>query len=670
MSRAVLDTWGIHEFAPGLYPERLDPKPGKADRFVGGLLGRWARSGSALRILPARRFAERVLALEAATAAADEPALKARIAMLRGAMAKRGMNDANAVEAFALVREVCFRLLGKRHYPVQLMGGYTMLNGGLAEMMTGEGKTLTAVLPAVAVALAGVPVHVITVNEYLARRDSEHLSAVYGFFGLGVGLIEPDQEPPERILAYARAVTYCVNKDLVFDYLRDRLTQKQVKAGARALLDGWLEDGRVAAAQPKALLRGLYYAIVDEADSVLIDEARTPLIISAEHDDPNGRAVYEQALGLAAALEPELHYRLRVKERSIELTAAGRADVGSFACGLGGLWKISRAREELVEQALSALHLFELDRHYILAEGKVQIVDEYTGRIMPDRSWEKGLHQMIEVKEGLDLTKRRDTISRITYQRYFRRYLRLAGMSGTVTEVAPEMRTVYGLDVLRIPPNRPVRRRDLGVKLFAQSAARWDAVLESARRMSSAGRAVLIGTRSVAASETIGARLAAAGLPHEVLNARQDAREAEIIAGAGLPGRITVATNMAGRGTDILLDPEVRAAGGLHVILTEYHDSARIDRQLYGRAGRQGDPGSFEALVSLEDELFVAHAAQALAWLGPRLGADAVLGGHRAHGLRRFAQAAAERQNARIRHHTVEMDNRMEQALAFAGRGE
>jgi preprotein translocase subunit SecA len=670
MSRAVLDTWGIHALAPGLYPERLDPKPGKADRFVGGLLGRWARRGSALRILPARRFAARVLALEAPTAAADETALKARIAALRGAMARNGINDANAVEAFALVREVCFRLLGKRHYPVQLMGGYTMLNGGLAEMMTGEGKTLTAVLPAVAVALAGVPVHVITVNEYLARRDAEHLAAVYGFFDLGVGLIEPDQEPPERVRAYARDVTYCVNKDLVFDYLRDRLTQKQVKAGARALLDGWLEDGRAAAGQPRALLRGLYYAIVDEADSVLIDEARTPLIISAEHDDPNGRALYEQALGLAAALEAEVHYRLRVKERSIELTAAGRADVGSFADGLGGLWKISRAREELVEQALSALHLFELDRHYILAEDKVQIVDEYTGRVMADRSWEKGLHQMIEVKEGLELTKRRDTISRITYQRYFRRYLRLAGMSGTVTEVAPEMRTVYGLDVLRIPPNRPVQRRDLGVKVFALGDARWDAVLESARRMSAAGRAVLIGTRSVAASETIGARLAAAGLPHEVLNARQDVREAEIIAGAGQPGRITVATNMAGRGTDILLEPAVRSAGGLHVILTEYHDSARIDRQLYGRAGRQGDPGSFEALVSLEDELFVAHAAPLLAWLGPRLGADGVLAGRRAHSLRRFAQGTAERQNARIRHHTVEMDNRMEQALAFAGRGE
>lgn len=668
MSRAVLDTWGIHEFASGLYPERLDPKPGKADDVISGLLGHWAHHGSALRRRPGRRFAERVLALAAATETADESELRRRVTKLRAAIAVSGMCDANAVEAFALVREMCFRRLGKRHYPVQLMGGYTLLNGGLAEMMTGEGKTLTAVLPAVAVALAGVPVHVITVNEYLARRDSENLAKVYGFFGLRVGLVVPEQEPPERVLAYGCDVTYCVNKDIVFDYLRDRITQKHVKAGARALLEGWL--GRNPDGGPAPLLRGLFYAIVDEADSVLIDEARTPLIISAEHEDPNGRPLYEQALALAASLNADEHYCLRIKERSIELTEAGRAAVAEFAQGLDGLWQVSRAREEIVEQGLSALHLFDMDRHYIVAEEKVQIVDEYTGRVMADRSWEKGLHQMIEVKEGLDLTKRRDTISRITYQRFFRRYLRLAGMTGTAIEVAPEMRTVYGLDVVRIPPNRPVRRRDLGLRVFASAERRWDAVLKSAQAMRDAGRAVLIGTRSVAASELISARLTAAGLPHEVLNARQDAREAEIIADAGQPGRITVATNMAGRGTDILLAPELRAAGGLHVILTEYHDSSRIDRQLYGRAGRQGDPGSFEAIVSLEDELFVAHASGFLAWLRARTPADGLVAGRFGHLLRRRAQGAAERQNSHIRRQTVEMDNRLEKTLAFAGRGE
>ncbi len=668
MSRAVLNAWGVHQFAPGLYAERLDPKPGKADAVISGLLGRWARRGSALRLLPGRHFAKQVLALEGATAEADDEELRRRISNLRAAIALGGLCAGNAVEAFALVREVCFRRLGKRHYPVQLIGGYTLLSGGLAEMMTGEGKTLTAVLPAVAVALAGVPVHVITVNEYLAKRDSEGLAEVYEFFGLRVGLIAPAQEPPQRVLAYGCDVTYCVNKDLVFDYLRDRITQNHVKAGTRARLDNWLGPNRGAG--PTPLLRGLFYAIVDEADSVLIDEARTPLIISAEHEDANGRSLYEQALALATSLNADEHYLLRIKERSIELTEAGRAAVAEFAQGLDGLWGVSRAREEIVEQGLSALHLFDRDRHYIVAEDKVQIVDEYTGRVMADRSWEKGLHQMIEVKEGLELSKRRDTISRITYQRFFRRYLRLAGMTGTATEVAPEMRTVYGLDVLRIPPNRPVQRDDLGLRVFARSERRWEAVLESARAMRDAGRAVLIGTRSVAASELIGARLAAAGLPHEVLNARQDAREAEIIADAGQPGRITVATNMAGRGTDILLAPELRAAGGLHVILTEYHDSSRIDRQLYGRAGRQGDPGSFEAIVSLEDELFVAHDSRFLAWLRARTPEDGLVPGRFAHLLRWRAQGAAERQNSRIRRQTVETDHRMEKALAFAGRGE
>lgn len=667
MSRAVLNGWEIHEFAPGLYPERMDPEPGKVDQFLSGLKGRWARPTSALRVVFARRFAARVLSFESRLANQDETQLLAELATLRGAFSRHGMTGANAARAFALVREVCFRRLAKRHYPVQIMGGYTLLNGGLAEMMTGEGKTLTAVLPAVTVALAGIPVHVITVNEYLAKRDSEHMAPVFAFFGLSVGLIQPNQEAPERTRAYACDVTYCVNKDLVFDYLRDRITQKKIKAGSRAKLETWLSAECMDT--PSVLLRGLYYAIVDEADSVLIDEARTPLIISAEKDDPNGRVLYEQALALARVLKPE-HFRIHPKERSVELTDSGLAEVADFAEGLTGIWQLSRAREELVSKALSALLLYDLDRHYIVSEEKIQIVDEYTGRVMADRSWEGGLHQMIEVKEGLDLTKRRDTISRITYQRFFSRYLRLAGMSGTAMEVAPEFSKVFGLSVLRIPPNRSVLRKNLGLKVFAESDRRWNEVLASAKRMSAEGRAVLIGTRSVAASELISQRLFAAGLPHEVLNARQDAREAEIIAAAGQTGRITVATNMAGRGTDILLEPEVRARGGLHVILTEYHDSARIDRQLYGRSGRQGDPGSFEALVSIDDELFHAHASRWLPYLRYFIFSDGLLFGPIAHLMVWTAQGGAERQNAKIRQQTVKMDKRMEHALAFSGRGE
>jgi len=673
MSRALLECWQVEDFAPGLYAERRDLKDDRLDRFIGGLRGRWAQRGSPLRLKRLRQFAECVEALADGLSALDTAGLCRRAAVVRAALTADGLADAPVAESFALVREACSRLLGLRHYPVQLMGGYAMLRGTLAEMQTGEGKTLTAVLPAVTVALAGAPVHVITVNDYLAKRDAEYLAPVYEFFGLRVGLIVPDQESAQRVQAYACDVTYCVNKDLVFDYLRDRITQKRGKAGARALLEGWLAGPRnlsPSPSPPAALLRGLYFAIVDEADSVLIDEARTPLIISSDVDDPNGTALYEQALALADSLASQEHYLLRPKERSIELTDAGRTAVAEFARGLPGLWGIARAREELVEQGLSARHLFHLDRHYIISENKVQIVDEYTGRVMADRSWERGLHQMIEVKEGLDLSKRRDTISRITYQRFFRRYLCLAGMSGTVIEVAPEMRSVYALDVLRIPPNKPLIRRDLGQRVFVDSDHRWSAVVERAAEMRACGRAVLIGTRSVAASELASQRLTETGLPHEVLNARQDAREAEIIAQAGQPGRITVATNMAGRGTDILLSAEVRAAGGLHVILSEYHDAARIDRQLFGRAGRQGDPGSCEAIVALDDELFVAHASRLLAWLRARSSPDGLLPARLGRLLRQFAQAAAERQNSLIRRQTVDMDKRVQQSLAFAGRGE
>ena len=669
MSRALLEGWRVRDFAASLYAERRDLKDGRLDRLLGRLRGRGAQRAAPLRRRRLQQFAERVAARAAELSALETEHLRDRATAVRTALQVQGLAGAPVVECFALVREVCSRLLGLRHYPVQLMGGYAMLRGALAEMPTGEGKTLTAVLPAVTVALAGAPVHVITVNDYLASRDAAYLAPVYEFFALRVGLIVPEQTPAQRVQAYGCDVTYCVNKDLVFDYLRDCLARKRARGGACAVLDDWLA-GACSPARSPLLLRGLYFAIVDEADSVLIDEARTPLIISSDVDDAQGRELYAQALALAASLDSHQHYLLRRQERSIELSDAGRVTVADFARGLPGLWRIPRAREELVEQGLSALHLFQLDRHYLIVDGKLQIVDEYTGRVMVDRSWERGLQQMIEVKEGLALSKRRDTISRITYQRFFRRYLCLAGMTGTAIEVAPEMCSVYALEVLPIPPHRPLRRRDLGQRVFLDSERRWAAVVERAAAMRADGRAVLIGTRSVAASELASQRLLAAGLPHAVLNARQDAGEAAIIAQAGQPGRITVATNMAGRGTDIVLSTAVRQAGGLHVILSEYHDAARIDRQLFGRAGRQGDPGSCEAIVSLDDELFVAHAALLLGWLRARVTPDGLLPGALGISLRRFAQRAAERQNSRIRRQTVEMDKQVERSLAFAGRGE
>ena len=455
------------------------------------------------------------------------------------------------------------------------------------------------------------------------------------------------------------------NKDVVFDYLRDRMALGHKRAKARRLMDEFL-GGR---SRP-LLLRGLFFAIIDEADSILIDEAKTPLILSQNVDSAKEEHLYRAALNMARQLDRDVDFRLSERSRAIELTAEGKARMLKLAATADvqrdePLWRSPRALEEMVGQALSALHLFDLDRHYIVADGKVQIVDEYTGRVMADRSWERGLHQMIEAKEGCEMTAQRRVQARITYQRFFRRYLKLCGMSGTVSEAAGELDAVYGLRVMKIPPHRSLRRRHLGTTLHQNADHKWRQVIERAQEVTQAGRPVLIGTRSVAASEAVSERLTAAGLSqHTVLNARQDRAEAEIVAQAGQPSRITVATNIAGRGTDIRLAPQVVEVGGLHVILTEFHDSARIDRQLYGRCARQGNPGSVEAIVSLEDELF-QHFLGTFASVIQRFG-----GAKQGELLRRWAQYHAERQHARTRLDTMAQDRRLEKQLAFAGSGE
>ncbi|MFZ1908038.1 MAG: prepilin peptidase, partial [Burkholderiales bacterium] len=503
-------------------------------------------------------------------------------------------------ECFALVREAAARTLGKRHFDPQLMAGWALLQGRLVEMETGEGKTFAATLPASTVALAGYPVHVITVNDYLAGRDAEEMGPLYRFLGLSVGVVVQGMERDDRRDAYARSITYCTNKELAFDYLRDRVAL----ARSSSRLHLALEKLRGAAARDAELvLRGLYFGIVDEADSVFIDEARTPLILASAGRAAQEKDQCERALALAASLAAGEDYGVDLVERSITLTPHGKAKIATFSANLDGVWSSVRAREELTTQALSALLLFRRDQHYVVSDDKVQIVDESTGRVMPDRSWEHGLHQLIEAKEGCVLTERRETLARLTYQRLFRRYIRLGGMSGTAKEVAREIRSVYRLDVVRVPLHRPSRRLYHDARVFATLTEKWNAVADSVERLACvARRPVLIGTRSVKASEELSAVLARRGIEHALLNAKQDGEEADVISRAGEAGRVTVATNMAGRGTDIRLGPGVAESGGLHVILTEYHESRRIDRQLFGRCGRQGDPGSCEAIVSLEDE--------------------------------------------------------------------
>ena len=579
---------------------------------------------------------------------------------------RRAADPDALVEALALTCEVAHRELGLRPYPVQVLGALVMLAGGVAEMATGEGKTLTAGLAAVCGALRGQPVHVVTVNDYLAQRDGTGLRPLYEFFDLSVGIVQGGQPQEERRKAYACRVTYTTNKDVVFDYMRTQLAQGVAVSPRRAWLKRVLGEDR---GRGGAIVERLGFAIVDEADSILVDEARTPLIISRERDTGVGE-VCAAALGLAMQLEDEQDFRVDQQTRGIELTEAGRERLRELVEGLGGVWRSERQREHLCLQALSAERSFRRDRDYIVRDGKVQIVDEFTGRVLADRSWERGLHQMVEAKEGLEITPHRDSIARLTYQRFFTRYETLGGMTGTASEVAGELWAIYGLKVVTIPTHRPVQRRIGPTRMFRSGSQRWDAVAQRCREEIAAGRSVLVGTRSVAQSEALSARLTELDVEHLVLNAKQDAKEAAIVDLAGQPGRVTVATNMAGRGTDIKLHPDVAAAGGLHVILTEFHESQRIDRQLYGRGARQGDPGSCEALVSIEDDIFARFAGQARRLLGRLAPERDELPARAAALLRWIAQAQAERIHARVRLDTVRQEARMDRMMAFAGRGE
>jgi preprotein translocase subunit SecA len=667
LRRQVLDAGLLPTATP--YVEKIDRQEGLIDS---ALLYAWGRISpyALMRLQRSRldRFVRRVERQESRLLSVPDRRLREIADALREKLLTAPFDSDELALAFALAREAAHRHVGMRHFRVQLLGGAAMMRGALAEMQTGEGKTLTALLPAIAAALMRRPVHIVTVNDYLARRDAEQLRPVYHALGLTVGLVQHEQGPQERQQAYSCDVTYCTNKEIVFDYLRDRLALGLRRARTRLLIEALFQTSQPGRAQ-RLLLRGLHFAIVDEADSVLIDEARTPLILSGlQEGGENEVALYETALDIARQLHLGRDFHVLANERTARLTPRGEWRASQLVTGLPRLWAVDRAREELVQQALSALHLFRRDVQYIVTNGKVQIVDEYTGRVMPDRSWERGLHQLVEVKENCPVTARHQTLARITYQRFFRRYQHLCGMTGTAMEAAGELRAVYGLQVVRIPTNRPLRRTNAGTRNLPTAKAKWEAVINSAKTAMNAGRAVLIGTRSVAASEHIGQLLRNAGLHPVVLNARQDRQEADIVAGAGQPRWITVATNMAGRGTDIRLHPVVKDAAGLHVILTEYHESARIDRQLFGRAGRQGDPGSYESIVSIDDELFRHFAAKQVLALISQGGAGTkdippIIG----RMLKRMCQSAAERLHARTRRAALAEDQRFNKILGFAG---
>ncbi len=653
--------------AVGRYPQRPDVRDTLLDRMAARTIGAFrqlvgGRAGSF------DRFVAEVNQRAEGLDELSDGELTMRINVLRRRLYSEGLKDELVAECFGLVREVAGRKLHMRHYDVQLYGGRVMLEGKIAEMETGEGKTMTATLPAVTAALAGIPVHVVTVNDFLVARDAQWMGPIYKAFGLKVSTITEGMDLEERRQAYGRDVTYCTNKQLAFDYLKDRLLLGQENRPLHLQIEGLYRDRPRTS---RLLLRGLCFAIVDEADSVLIDEARTPLIISNRGDTSQEEGTYREAIEVARKLSAPLDFTLRPRDKAVELTDFGKAKITRMTKAYGSVWSGTKRREDLVRQALSALHLYQADKHYLVKDGKVQIIDEYTGRVMPDRSWERGLHQMIETKEGQAITGRQETLARISYQRFFRRYLRLAGMTGTAREVTGELWSVYHLNVVRVPTNRPLQRKRYRDSVFSTADQKWRAAVDRIREMHDQGRPVLVGTRSVQASEHLSRLLTASFLRHQVLNARQDQEEAQIVSQAGQKGRITVATNMAGRGTDIRLAPGVAELGGLHVLATERHEASRIDRQLFGRGGRQGDPGSYEIMTSLEDELVTEYYGEKPSRLAMRFFPTRVpLPGWVAGPVVRWAQEAAELHHSSIRRDLLKLDDNLGDMLAFTGRTE
>ncbi|MGH8679638.1 MAG: DEAD/DEAH box helicase [Burkholderiales bacterium] len=602
----------------GAYPERRAPEPDVLARFAG-------QAGAALAPLLGLRdgryasFLARVGALESQFQGFSPEEFAERLHDARVTMSRYGLIEPLMVEAFALIRRSCLQELGVRPYDTQLIAARIMLDNRLAEMATGEGKTLAAAICAATAALAGIPVHVITANDYLVARDAESLRPLYAALGLSVGCVTQPLEFHRRQQAYGCDITYCTGKELVFDYLRDRIVRN--REGSDLAIRAAQLNCASTASRP-TLLRGLCMAIVDEADSILIDEARVPLILSELRSNPGQHEYHRHALRLALQLTVDQDFCLDPHRMSAELMPNGRNRVDHWARELGSIWQNRLHREETFCMALAATHLFHRDRHYLVRDGTVGIIDETTGRLAAGRVWSRGLHQLIEAKEDCQPSGEQVPVAQITYQRFFQRYFRLGGMSGTLREARGELQSIYRLRVTRVPLLRPRRRKTLATQLFPNRAALWRSVVDRAVDISRSGRPVLIGTDSVADSESLSRELGHAGVEHAVLNARHDRKEAQIIAKAGQPGCITVATNMAGRGTDIPLGAGVAERGGLHVINCQHNTSRRIDRQLLGRCARQGDPGSTETLLSLDKPLISRLLPQ---WIVRLVGDDGLL---------------------------------------------
>ncbi len=569
-------------------------------------------------------------------AALDESVREVREAVVRGAH-----DDATLRRAMALIREIARRETGEEAFIVQIAGALGLVHGRIVEMKTGEGKTLTGSVAAPIIAWQRRRLHVFTVNDYLAKRDAHSREGIYTRCGVSVGSIVQEMAPAERAEVYARGIVYGTPKQITADWLRDQIRMGPVTSAWEGRLVTGLGSGG-GGGGGGLLIPGLRAALVDEADAVLIDEGVVPLIIARSRHEDEMAPIYKQGDALASKLDEGPDYKIDYLRRRAELRRRGEHRLEEMFKQLDEpIWRATRRGKELVRNALVARHCYLPGQQYQIVDGRVVIVDEFTGRFLADRSWEHGLHQAVEAKEGVEVTADRETLARMSFQRFFRSFPFLAGMTGTAADATAEMEQVYARPVTIVPTNKPVIREQWPLRAFRTAEQKWTEIARAIEQVHAQGRPVLVGTRSIAASEHISKRLEARGLEHRVLNANFDKEEATLIADAGRAGAITVATNMAGRGTDILLDDRAREAGGLHVILTEVHGARRVDLQFIGRAGRQGDPGSAQVFASLEDELIVQHVPKLARALRAAGSGDEIPDGPIVRRLVRLAQGRA-----------------------------
>ena len=643
-------TWGA--------PARAEDRRSRLDRSVGALVRTCIPDNSS----DPKRLAARALSEESADERATDSELtdRAHACAQRFALSRDDAHD--LTDALRVVRELARRTLGLHMHPVQVEAGAALASGRLVELATGEGKTLVACVPAIVNAWRGRGCHVLTTNDYLVERDCALNAPLFEALGLTASCVTTSTSRDERRRAYRADITYTTAREACADHLRDRLDARGVRSLAGAIASAHIEAHRTAPVQ-----RGLASAVVDEADALLIDDAITPLVLSSQGDADAVALFHRDARAVAQRLTVDGDYTVDPRTQDVTLTP-----IGFVRSVLDYDWPIGANRaHELIITALRAEHFFERGRGYIVADDRVVIVDPATGRPTPERTWRDGLHEAIEAKEGLEHAPRSETLASLSFQRFFRRYEHLSGMSGTLADCSRETRDVYGLPMTRLEPHRPVVRTREPDRLFVHATDAHRGVADRVRACVDAGRPVLVGVRSVATSERIAGVLRSIGVEHSLLNASRPEDEAHIVEQAGGRGRVTVATGMAGRGTDICLDDDARHAGGLHVIVAELHDSTRADRQLLGRAGRQGDPGSGVVVASLEDKVFERHVPagvrQAIAsasggsGMVPRLYASSLI---------RFARARAEGEARSQRARLVRSGRRHEEAIAFAGDGD